>query len=300
MIRSSSNLDALRIGFNKAAQRGIDGAPERLSQRIATRVSATQKEQRYGWLGKLPNVREWIGDRVVNNISESDYSIKEKRWELTVAVDGDDIDTDNLGQYATLFQAMGESTVSGPEQLIWNLLKNGFGTNCYDGQFFFDTDHPVLDQNGVPQTVANTDGGAGTAWFLLDVSRVIKPLITQVRKDFGQIVSKDKPTDDNVFDRNEYLYGTDARYNVGFGFWQMAWGSRQALTAATFELAITSMQSMKGDYGRPLGLGVNPLLCVPPVLQKSARQVVASQLINGGETNPWAGTAEVLVVPWLA
>jgi phage major head subunit gpT-like protein len=75
-----------------------------------TRVPSTQKEQRYGWLGKLPNVREWIGDRVVQSISESDYSIKEKKWELTVGVDRDDIETDNLGQYSVLFEAIGESS----------------------------------------------------------------------------------------------------------------------------------------------------------------------------------------------
>ncbi|MGG8896289.1 Mu-like prophage major head subunit gpT family protein, partial [Escherichia coli] len=119
-------------------------------------VTSTIKEQRYGWLGKLPRVREWIGDRVVQNISETDYSIKEKKFELTVGVDRDDIETDNLGIYSTLFEAIGEATVDDPEQLIWDVLKAGFTTNCYDGQFFFDTDHPVLDANGVPQSVANT------------------------------------------------------------------------------------------------------------------------------------------------
>jgi phage major head subunit gpT-like protein len=102
-----------------------------------------------------------------------------------------------------------------PEQLIWDLLVAGFSTNCYDGQYFFDTDHPVLDANGATTSVANTDGGAGAAWFLLDVSRVIKPIILQVRRDFGDIVAKDKVTDDNVFDRNEFVYGVDARMNVG-------------------------------------------------------------------------------------
>lgn len=300
MLVTSDNLNRLRVGFNAAYKRGLSSRGTPLSQRIATTVPSTTKEQRYGWLGKLPRVREWIGDRVVQNISEADYSIKEKKWELTVGVDRDDIETDNLGLYSTFFEAIGETTVDDPEQLIWDMLKAGFTTNCYDGQYFFDTDHPVLDANGQVQSVANTDGGNGTPWFLLDVNRVIKPIIKQVRRDFGDIVSKDKVTDDNVFDRNEYVYGVDARMNFGYGFWQMAWGSKQALSATTFELGITSMQGMRGDYGRPLGLGVNPLLCVPPSLQKAARQVVASQLVNGGETNPWAGTAEVLVCPWLA
>lgn len=298
MIINSENLNKLRVGFNTSYQRGLAGTAAKVSSRITTRVKATQKEQRYGWLGKMPNVREWIGDRVVQSISESDYSIKEKKWELTVGVDAGDIQTDNLGQYALLFEGIGESAGSKPEQLVWDLLIAGFSTNCYDGQYFFDTDHPVLDANGATTSVANTDGGAGSAWFLLDVSRVIKPVILQVRKDFGNIVSKDKDTDDNVFDRDEYVYGTDARMNVGFGFWQQAWGSKQTLDAAHYETGRVALTGMKGDYGRPLGINPN-LLVVGASNEKAARTVVASQLVNGGETNPWAGTAEVLVVPWL-
>lgn len=300
MIVSSDNLNKLRVGFNAAYKRGLSSRATPLSARIATTVSSATKEQRYGWLGKLPKVKEWIGDRVVQSISESDYSIKEKKWELTIGVDRDDIETDNLGIYSTLFESIGEATVDDPEQLIWDVLKAGFTTNCYDGQYFFDTDHPVIDAAGAVQSVANTDGGSGTPWFLLDVNRSLKPIIKQVRRDFGDIVAKDKVTDDNVFDRNEYVYGVDARMNFGYGFWQMAWGSKQTLSPTTFELAITSMQSLKTDNGRPLGLGVNPLLCVPPSLQKAGRQILASQLVNGGESNPWAGSAELLVVPWLA
>src|SRR5690606_13230032 len=149
MIINSANLAALRTGYSAAMQRGQQSAAKPQAMRIASRVPSTQKEQKYGWLGKLPDVREWVGDRVVQNIAEHDYTIKEKKWELTVGVDRDDIETDNLGHYSLLFENMGEATVSKPERLIWGLLKNGFNTPCYDGQYFFDTDHPVLNEAGV-------------------------------------------------------------------------------------------------------------------------------------------------------
>ncbi|RIV82956.1 hypothetical protein D2V17_14230 [Aurantiacibacter xanthus] len=296
---NSANLAALRTGYSAAMQRGIDGAPAAMAKRIATVVRATQKEQKYGWLGKMPKVREWIGDRVVQNISEHDYAIKEKAFELTIGVDKDDIETDNLGHYATLFEGIGEATVLDPEQMVWDLLKAGFTTECYDGQNFFDTDHPVLDAAGEPQSVANTDGGSGTPWFLLDTSRSLKPLIKQVRRDFGLLVAKDKETDDNVFDRKEFIYGVDARMNFGFGFWQMAWGSKQTLNAANYGTARAALSSMKGDYGRPLGLKGN-LLVVPPSLESAGLKLLNSENAAGGETNEWKGTAELLVVPWLA
>lgn len=299
MIINGQNLAALRTGYSTSMQRGQTAAAKPQSARITSRVPSTQKEQKYGWLGKLPDVREWIGKRVVQNISESDYAIKEKKWELTVGVDRDDIETDNLGHYSLLFEQMGESTISKPERLIWELLKAGFATECYDGQNYFDTDHPVLDEDGDVISVANTDGGAGTPWFLLDVSRVIKPIILQVRRDFGKLVAKDKETDDNVFDENEFVYGVDARMNVGYSFWQFAWGSKQTLDAAHYATARAALSSMKGDYGRPLGIMPN-LLVVPPSLESAGRKILNSENAAGGETNEWKGTAELLVVPWLA
>ena len=185
MIINSANLSSLRVGYSAAYQRGLNSAAAPMSPRIAMTVKSSQKEQKYGWLGKMPKIREWIGERVVQNISEADYAIKEKAFELTVGVDRDDIETDNLGHYATLFEAIGEATVMDPEQMIWDLLAAGFATECYDGQFFFDTDHPVLDAAGEEQSVSNTGGGSGTAWYLLDTTRVVKPLIKQVRRDFG-------------------------------------------------------------------------------------------------------------------
>lgn len=296
---TTENLNKLRIGFNKRFQDGL-GMADVQSNRIATTVPASKKTQTYGWLGKLPWVREWIGARVVQNLFESDYTIKEKPWEQTLGVDRDDIETDDLGQYAPLFTEMGISTKSFVETLVFSQLLAGFTTNCFDGQFFFDTDHPILDKDGKPTTFANTDGGAGAPWFLIDVSRSLLPVILQVRRDFGDIVAKDKVTDDNVFDLNEFRYGVDARMNVGFSFPQLAWGSKQPLNAANYEVAKVAIGSMKGDYGRPLGLGKKLLLVVPPALEGAGNIIVKNDNQANGATNQWKGTAELLNVPWLA
>ncbi|WP_026784218.1 Mu-like prophage major head subunit gpT family protein [Pleomorphomonas koreensis] len=294
---NAANLNSLRVGYSAAYQRGLGQAPSQYP-RVSTIVPASQKEQKYGWLGKIAKVREWIGPRLVRSMEQHDYSIKEKKWELTQAVDRDDIETDNLGIYGPMFEEMGMSTQSLPDELVFGLLKDGFSTVCYDGQNFFDTDHPVLDKDGNETSVANTDGGSSTPWFLLCTNRPLKPIILQRRKDF-QFVAKDNPDDDNVFNNNEFVYGADARMNVGFGFWQFAWGSKQTLDATHYETARGAISGMKGDHGRPLGLMPN-LLVVPPSLEGAGRALLQSQLVNGGESNKWAGTAELLVVPWLA
>ncbi|MFC5423595.1 Mu-like prophage major head subunit gpT family protein, partial [Bosea eneae] len=218
--------------------------------------------------------------------------------ELTVSVDKDDIETDNLGIYGPMFTELGSASGSHYDQLIFGLLKAGFNTACYDKQYFFDTDHPVLDANGNVTSVANTDGGAGAPWFLIDDSRFLKPIILQRRKGWN-LVRKDQETDDNVFDRKEFVYGVDARHNVGFGFWQFAWGSKQPLNKANYKVAREAMMGMKGDFDRPLG--VRPkLLVVPPGMDGQALELINSERDAAGATNVYKGTAEVLVCPWLA
>lgn len=295
---NTSTLQSAYIGFNAAFQSGLAEAGS-MYGRIATTVPSTTRENEYGWLGKFPRFREWIGDRVINSLAKHGYSIRNRPFELTIEVDRDDFSDDNLGIYAPMFRDLGMASVTFPDELIWPLLKAGFSTPCYDGQYFFDTDHPVLDANGDPTSVANTDGGSGTPWFLMDVSRPLKPLIYQERKAFGNLVRLDREDDHNVFMKKQFLYGLDGRANVGFGFWQMAWGSKQTLNAANYEIARVALGEMKADFGKPLAL--NPrLLLVPPSLEGAANEIVQSRLINGGETNKWAGTAEVMVSPWLA
>lgn len=298
MLVNAANLDSLRVGFKTTFQNGLAQAST-MHTRVSTAVPSSTKTQKYGWLGKMPNVREWIGPRAVQNLQQHDYSITEKPWELTIGVDRDDIETDNLGIYTPMFQEMGQSTGAKWDMLVFDLLKSGFATECYDGQYYFDTDHPVLAEDGqTVLSVANTDGGSGTPWFLIDASRALKPIILQKRRDF-QFVAKDKLDDDNVFMNKEFVYGADARGNVGFGFWQFAWGSKQTLNAANYAIGRAAISGMKGDHARALGLMPN-LLIVPPALESAARKILNSENASGGETNEWKGTADLLVCPWLA
>lgn len=297
MIINRQTLTTLGIGFKASYQGGLEMAPKD-HLRVATEVPSSNSAEEYGWLGKFPSVREWLGDRVIQNIRQHGYTIRNRDFELTVAVDRNHIQDDNLGIYGPMFTEMGESTAAHEAQLVYALLTAGFSTAGYDGVNFFSTSHPVRDANDAVVNVANTDGGSGTPWFLIDASRALKPIILQKRKEW-EFVSKDSPTDDNVFMRKEFLYGSDARMNVGLGFWQIAWGSRQALNAANYATARAGMMGMKGDGGRPLGIRPN-LLVVPPSLESAGRKLLKSELTTGGETNEWAGTAELLVTPWLA
>ena len=160
-----------------------------------------------------------------------------------MSVSRDDLENDRYGTYAPLFTELGQTAAAHPNQLVFGLLKNGFTTPCYDG-IFLTPDHQV---DGT--AVSNSAGGTDTAWHLLDTTRSLKPLIFQERRRY-QLQRMDRVDDEHLFSRNEYRYGVDGRCNVGFGLWQLAYGSKQTLNATNYTSAMSAMLGMNGTVSR--------------------------------------------------
>ena len=59
------------------------------------------------------------------------------------------------------------------------------------------------------------------------------------------------------------------------------------------------MQGFRADGGRVLGVKPS-VLAVAPALEEAALKLLNSENGPGGETNPWKGTASLIVAPWLA
>lgn len=268
---------------------------------IATEVNSSSASNTYGWLGDFPDLKEWVGDRVVKDMEAHGYEVVNKTYEATVGVPRDQIEDDNLGVYLPLMRAMGEAAARQPDKLIAALLKAADATLCYDGQNFFDTDHPVNaehDGSGSDVSVSNIIAGAGPKWFLLDTTRPLKPFIFQNRRKPQFIAKTDPKTSDEVFMTNKYIYGVDARRNVGLAFWQQAVQSQAALDSDGLDAAIKMMQEFTADGGRPLGMNPN-LLIVPPALRADANKTVKVMLSDGGASNPNYQAVDVKVVSWL-
>ncbi|MGA7673538.1 MAG: Mu-like prophage major head subunit gpT family protein [Rhizomicrobium sp.] len=297
MIINRGNLQTLGVGFQNKFQNAFKNAASQFALVAMTVPSSTSKEE-YGWLGEVPNVREWIGDRQVNNLSRYSYAISNRDWESTISVDRNDILDDNLGIYGPKVEMLGRAAATSYDQLVYPLLNAGFTSDCYDGQYFFDTDHPIIAEDGSETVFANTDGGLGTPWFLVAKNQPMMPIILQKRQDF-QFVSRAQANDDNVFWEKKFVYGVDARHNVGFGLPHFAWGSKQTLDATHFNTAMAALMSMKTNYGRPIGITEFGLF-VPPSLRANALQIVNADRNADGSTNVNYKTADLNIVPWLA
>ncbi len=296
MIVNHSNLAILNQAFSGAFKGGLAMAAPMWSG-IATMVPSTTAEQKYAWLGKITRFREWIGERQYQNLVQHDYAIKNKTFENTVEVSRDEIEDDQFGVFTPVIQQLGQDAATHPDELVFGLLNSGFNTPCYDGQYFFDTDHPV-GQPGKQVSVSNFQGGSGTPWFLVDTSKVLKPLIYQKRRDYA-FTPKTSLTDDNVFTRNHFVWGADGRGNAGFGLWQLAFSSKEDLNVQSYADARAQHQSFHGDNGKPLVISSKELW-VPPSLEQHALEVVQADRLANGASNVMRNLSKVVVCPWMA
>jgi phage major head subunit gpT-like protein len=268
----------------------------------ATVITSNSSSNTYGWLGNFPQLREWVGDRVFENIKKGSYVIANKKYEATLNVERVDIEDDNIGLYPSLSKAMADEYIAFLNRNLAALLKDGFNTACYDGKNFFD-DHQVFakaDGTGAAADVSNIHGSPeakGSPWFLLSLSGSLKPLIVQQRTtpEFENITGTSNET---VFIKDLYVFGIRYRGSFGYGFWQQAVASKEALTPANYEAARLKMQQFKKDGGDPLGI-VPTHLVVDTSNEKAARKILEAQLIDGGDSNTNYHTAELVVSPWL-
>lgn len=303
MLVNANALSAMLTGFKTVFNTAFSGAPT-FYDKVAMVVTSSSREENYGWLNQQSGLREWVGDRVVKNLSLSSFTIKNRKFEDTIAVSREDLEDDRIGVLAPFISEMGRAAAENPDKLIGELLVTGFTAHCYDGQPFFDADHRVGENDAIV-SVSNVQAGAGAAWYLLDTSRAVKPLVFQNRIP-ATFTALDKDINENVFSKDEYLYGIRARSNAGFGLWQLAFASKADLTPANYETARAAMMAVKGDGGRPLGVKPN-VLVVPPSLEGAAMRLLNNgtrvETVGGVPVaiqNEWAKTAEPIITAWVS
>lgn len=255
-ITLGSLNDNVSLAFNTQ----FDAAPSRYG-RFTLEVPSTGHAETYPRLDLLGGMREWVGDRAVQSLSQSAFTIVNKDFEQTISVSRNNLADDKYGMLAIASTRMGKNAKELPDLLVAALMKAGHTTLCYDGQNFFDTAHPSFDAAGAATTVANfaTDGSGTPPWYLIDTKQIVMPLIYQLREPF-KVIPKFSPTDQQVFWNKEYEWGADGRCNVGFGLWQVAFMSTQAITHDNIKANIILMESLRRPSGAPMGISPNLLV----------------------------------------
>lgn len=116
-------------------------------------MGSGQETETYKWLGDVPKFREWIGGRAAGKPKTETYSITNKLWEQTLEFNIDDLRRDKTGQIRVRIAELAQAGAAFWEDLLVSLI-NSDGL-CYDGQNFFDTDHPVAESTTGSTTAKN-------------------------------------------------------------------------------------------------------------------------------------------------
>lgn len=139
---NQANLQGLNVTYSTLFNKSMENTATH-RHLVATTVPSGSGKQDYKWLGSMPGMRKWIGEREIQNLASHGYTIENESFEMTVNVPRNDIEDDQYGVYAPLMSAMGESAAMYPDELVYGMLPLGFKEKCYDGKAFFAEDHEV-------------------------------------------------------------------------------------------------------------------------------------------------------------
>lgn len=129
---------------------------------LCTEVQSNGADEKYGGLGAMPGVREWLGDRQFKKLRAADFVISNREWENSIEFEKNDIDDDRLGLMSNIAQDFGAEAMLHPDELLLEALVAGESTACFDGQYFFDTDHAWGDSGSQSNDLSAT-AATGTA-----------------------------------------------------------------------------------------------------------------------------------------
>lgn len=290
-------IQGLQTSVNKRFRDAFTKAPT-FQDKFVTTLPSNTRIGTYAWMDTLPIMREWIGPRTLNNLTQSDYQLTNKDWESTIAADRNDVEDDMLGVFNMKVDMLGQTAAKHVDRQAVAALQAGDSTGlCHDGLSFFNNAH-TLDPGGTQDNLfagtalsaanyaavrqammayTDADGqplgivpnllvvppqledegltilraatvidaaaaGAGvsnvymnsaellvipelaneaTTWYLMDVSKPIKPLIWQQRRPV-QLVSMTAPNDEAVFTTKQLRWGIDSRGAIGYSLWFLA------------------------------------------------------------------------------
>lgn len=135
---------------------------------VANLYNSDQAGETYAFLGQSPAMREWVGERNVKSFKGDGVTIVNKHYEATIEVRKRDARRDKTGQIQARIDEFSDRANTHWASLLSTLILAGPSTVCYDGQFFFDTDHSEgdsgtqsnsisVDISGLPAVVHGPD-----------------------------------------------------------------------------------------------------------------------------------------------
>lgn len=123
---------------------------------VANLFGSDQASETYVFLGQSPMMREWIGGRQAKGFTGQGITIVNKHYEATLEIQKKDARRDKTGQIRARVDEFADRGQTHWASLVSAAVVNGATSLCYDGQYFFDTDHSEGD-SGVQSNKIDAD-----------------------------------------------------------------------------------------------------------------------------------------------
>jgi len=135
--------------------------------KISNLFNSDQASETYKFLGQSPGFREWLGGRKGKGFNDAGFTIDNLKFESTLDIGVDELRRDKSGQLMARIGDHAQRANAHWASLLSALIAAGETTLCYDGQYFFDTDHSfgnsgvqsndiTVDISGLPAQVHGT------------------------------------------------------------------------------------------------------------------------------------------------
>lgn len=159
---TAANLDILFRGFNLNYQQALTTTPTWHDQIASTIPSGDVRQVTYGWMDRLPILRKWVGNRVVNSAATHSRTVVNVPFEDTVALSKWDVMDDQYGLFSFTMTSLGQQMAKWPDQQLAQWLRGEASTtNGFDGVPQFSTAHPLLGGDVVGSSAGGFGGVTG-------------------------------------------------------------------------------------------------------------------------------------------
>jgi phage major head subunit gpT-like protein len=154
---------------------------------LFTVAPSITSENRYAWLGDIPIVKEWNGNKTLGGILDYDYTIRNKDFYTGFTIDRNELEDSAIAAISPRVDSMAMAAAQFPIELVIQLIIDGVTGLAYDGSAFFANrtapNDNLVDGTGVTLAAMKkdiTDARAAMMRFSTDQGRTIGARLTHI------------------------------------------------------------------------------------------------------------------------
>lgn len=173
MELTTNSLDIVfrnaRLAFQGALDQQTLWSPE-----LAVTIPSSTRREEYNWLDRVPQMRKWLGPRVIAQVAAHSRQLLNEPYEQTIELDKYDVEDDKVSLFYQGIAMQGAAAGKWPDTTVaafisWaasSQLPDGTPNLGFDGVPLYSTAHPVL--GGVEGAAYSVTGSTTQSNLLLN------------------------------------------------------------------------------------------------------------------------------------